>query len=105
MSDQPQEAPNDLAEEVRILRKMHARMAVDYERAVSERVSVSESNACLRAQLKRIDDQRGDLHAELVYLLDSLDSTEFPLGRDHFITLVKEAVNYQSILDHRRCTR
>jgi hypothetical protein len=105
MSDQAPETPNDLAEEVRILRKMHARMAVDYEKAVSDRVSVSESNACLRAQLARIAENHEDLHTELVSLLDSLHAREYPIGDKHFIKLVEEAVGYQSILDHRRCTR
>lgn len=105
MSDPTPETPNDLAEEVRILRKMHARLAVDYENAVSDRVAVSESNACLRAQLKRIDDNQEDLHAELVSLLDSLHASEYPINESQFVRLVEEAVRYQSILDHRRCTR
>ena len=105
MSDPTPETPNDLAEEVRILRKMHARLAVDYEKAVSDRVAVSESNACLRAQLKRIGDNHEDLHTDLVDLLDSLHAKEYAIGEKQFIYLVEKLVGYQSILDHRRCTR
>lgn len=100
-----EETPNDPAEELRILHLMHRRLSVDYERAISDYKNVCITNDCLKARLKAISDNHGDLHTELVDLLDSLYAPEYAIGQPQFIRLVEHAVGYDSIRDHRKSTR
>lgn len=100
-----EEIPNDPAEELRILHLMHRRLSVDYERAISDYKNISAACDNYKARLKAISDNHGDLHTELVDLLDCLHAPEYAIGQPQFIRLVEHAVGYDSIREHRRSTR